>query len=312
MILTVTLNASVDKLYFVDGIQTGTVMRVREVHNSAGGKGNNVARVAALLGETVTATGFLGGFNGEYVKKMLSDDHIGQDFVPMKAETRSCINIRDLQTGHHTEFLEPGAVVGKEEEEAFTSEFGKLLNGCEVVAISGSVPEGIPEDYYCRLVQAAKEAGKKVILDTSGSLLKEGMKAVPDMIKPNQDEIGQILGYKPDSFEAQKNAVKKLHEDYGIPYAVLSLGKDGVMAACDEGLFCGRLPEIKTVNTVGCGDSMIAGFAVAMKRNLNIRDAIRTAVAVSAANAMTAQTGYFEQEDYRNLYGRVIIEKADL
>ena len=111
MITTVTLNTSVDKLYLVEKLEDYTVMRVKKVSNTAGGKGLNVSKVAHLLGEKVSALGFVGGFNGSYVSSLLEAQGIRAGFTRIQAETRSCINIRELSTGRHTEFLEPGAPV---------------------------------------------------------------------------------------------------------------------------------------------------------------------------------------------------------
>ena len=121
MITTVTLNTSVDKLYLVEKLEDYTVMRVKKVSNTAGGKGLNVSKVAYLLGEKVSALGFAGGFNGSYVSSLLEAQGIRAGFTRIQAETRSCINIRELSTGRHTEFLEPGAPVTHAECDEFLS-----------------------------------------------------------------------------------------------------------------------------------------------------------------------------------------------
>lgn len=311
MILTVTLNTAVDKLYLVQTVQPDTVMRVKEVSNTAGGKGLNVSKVAALAGEPVRAMGFLGGFNGQYVRSLLRAQGIEDDFVEIDAETRSCINIRNLATGKHTEYLEPGASVSQKNLDEFLQRFEAAVAHCSVVTISGSVPVGTPASFYGQLVYIARQAGRPVILDTSGELLIRGVEAQPTMIKPNEDEITQLLGdAAPASFDRDRLVVaaKRLHSS-DIPYIVVSMGKQGSLMVCDEGVFQGHTPDIPVVNTVGCGDSMVAGFAVGMMRGYGAADMLKFATAISTANALTMQTGYFERPDLERLLTEVSVTK---
>ena len=173
MITTVTMNASIDKAYFMDHtIENGTVMRVARCRNSAGGKGLNVARTIKLCGEKVQATGITGGFNGQYLESMLARDGIAYHFGHMEGETRCCINILDEGYGS-TEYLEPGCEISAEEEVKFMEQLPEIVKDSEIVTISGSVPRGMGKDIYAKIITKLKEAGKKVILDTSGVLLKE-------------------------------------------------------------------------------------------------------------------------------------------
>ena len=308
MIVTVTLNTAVDKLYLVDKLAVYTVMRVNRVSNTAGGKGLNVSKVAAIAGEPVTATGFVGGFNGRYVESMLKEQGVETRLTHIAAETRSCINIREESTGRHTEFLEPGAAVTPEELERFWEDFCAASEGAKVVTISGSVPKGTPPDFYGRLIRYAKERGIRVLLDTSGQLLRDGAAARPTLIKPNTDEIEQLLGVPAKSEEELIAAAEKLR-DGGIEIVVISLGKDGALIACRDGVFRGVTPDIPVVNTVGCGDSMVAGFAVGLSRGYSLPETIRFAMAVSTANALTMETGYFKTEDLESLLGQVSVHK---
>lgn len=151
MITTVTMNAALDKAYFMENtIVNGTVMRVARCHTTAGGKGLNVARAIAIYGADVQATGLVGGFNGQY--------------------------------------LEPGFEVSSEEEQAFMDKFPEIIKESDVITISGSLPRGISKDIYGKMIVIAKAAGKKVLLDSSGETLKNAIAAGPTLVKPNQDE----------------------------------------------------------------------------------------------------------------------------
>ena len=308
MILTVTLNTSIDKLYLMESIQPETVMRVREVHNTAGGKGLNVSRVAAGLGEPVTAMGFTGGFNGQYLESLIAQPLVRCAFTHVAHETRSCINCWDLSNGRSTEYLEPGEPVGSEDVVRFMNDFIAELPGADVVTISGSMPKGVPEDLYGELIRRCRRAGVPVMLDTSGSRLIAAVKEKPSFIKPNEDEIVQLTGRQFSGREEAVSVLKELH-DSGIPHVVLSLGADGALLACREGIFSGKPPRITPQNTVGCGDSMVAGFAVAFARHMPVAEGFRMALAVSAASALSLLTGDFSQADYERLFPQVTIEK---
>lgn len=308
MIITLTLNAAVDKAYHISGmVEPGTVMRVDTCRNTAGGKGLNVARVVKLCGEEVMPSGLAGGNTGALLEQLAYRDGLTGRFVHVNAETRCCINILDEKNGS-TEFLEPGEKVTGQEMERFMDEFEKICTDARVVTMSGSVPRGVRKDIYKELVTKVKGWGKKVILDTSGELLKEGIKAAPDMIKPNQEELGMLLGRPVADMEEVRAAAFELHAK-GIPYVAVSLGKDGALLVCDQGIFHGMPPKIKAVNTVGCGDSMVAAFAVAFHRGYPPEESLKYGVAVSAANALSARTGHFEQEELERIYPCVRVKR---
>ena len=309
MITTITLNVAIDKAYQVDFFQTGEVNRVKKCTNTAGGKGLNVAKVAKISGEEVAASGFLGGHAGAYVEDMLKVEGVTCDFVHTKNETRSCINIL-ADDGSTTEFLEPGAEIYPEELQQFLDKFPQIVEKSDVITISGSVPKGIGTDMYGKLIAMAKEKGKKVILDTSGELLKQGIDAKPTMIKPNTDEIQALLGISVNNREELISSAKKL-QSMGIEVVVVSLGKDGALVVTDEGVYQGKPPKIQPVNTVGCGDSMVAAFAVGFARGYDIEETLRYAVAVSAANALTMATGNYKTEDRDRILPQVEIERIE-
>jgi tagatose 6-phosphate kinase len=306
MITTITLNVAIDKAYVVDDFTKNTVTRVLKCTNTAGGKGLNVSKVAKLCGEDIIATGFVGGHAGAYVEDLLSEHNIATDFVHTKSETRSCINIL-ASDGSSTEFLEPGAPVTEDEVNQFYEKIEHLISQSDVVTISGSVPKGVNTTIYADLITKINAQGKKVILDTSGELLAEGIKACPTLIKPNSEELEALLNIKINNRIEVIEAAKKL-QSTGIEYVVVSLGGDGALLVCKEGVFHGKPPKITPVNTVGCGDSMVGAFAVALSRNLEMKEALRYAVAVSAANALTMATGSFNASDMEEILTKVSIE----
>lgn len=308
MIITVTLNASIDKAYTISGsVEPGTVMRVVECRNSAGGKGLNVARVASLCKVSVKATGIVGGYNGDYLLELLNQDGVAHDFFHVDGETRSCINILTADNTS-TEFLEPGFAVTEAEQKEFLEFFRNVIQEGDIVTMSGSVPVGFDKGIYADLINIAKEDNKLVLLDTSGEYLKAGLVAKPDFIKPNREELEALFDCKIDSVKDVRSQAQKLH-DMGITYVLISLGSDGAVLVCDEGAYHGKPGKIRAVNTVGCGDSMVASFAAALEMNKAPEDCLSYAVAVSAANALSMRTGYFEQENLETILGGVTVNR---
>lgn len=308
MITTVTLNASIDKAYHMDTrLKNGTVMRVKSVRNSAGGKGLNVARVVCLCGAEIKATGLVGGYNGSYLEDLLDKDGISHRFYHIAGETRSCINILEEEFGS-TEYLEPGCQITEEEETGFLAEFPEMIKDSSVVTMSGSVPQGMSGDIYCNMILLAKEAGKQVILDTSGEALKQALSSCPTMVKPNREELELLFQKKIRSREELMEGAGKL-ADRGIPYVVVSLGGEGALMVCEQGTFQGKPPKIEAVNTVGCGDSMVGAFAVALERGEEPQEALKFAVAVASANALSPNTGDFEPKIMKELLEQVNVSR---
>ena len=308
MILTVTLNAAIDKRYVVEGFRTGEVNRVKECTYVPGGKGLNVSKPASIYGAEVVATGFAGGHAGAYIEDALKPFGIRSAFYHVDAESRSCINIWDEVNQVQTEFLEPGFTLTEEDFAGFEAKFRQLVQEAKVVAMSGSVPKGLDGTAYQRLVKIVKDAGIPVILDTSGKLLEMGIEAIPTMIKPNIDEIRLLTGKRCDDISEIIEAARAIHER-GVKIVAVSLGADGSLAVGDDGIFRARVPKIDAVNTVGCGDSMIAGFALGLSKGLPLEETLRLASAISAAAAMREETGFFVMEDMEKLLPQIEITR---
>ncbi|MDI3480661.1 MAG: tagatose 6-phosphate kinase [Tepidanaerobacteraceae bacterium] len=308
MILTVTLNTSIDKAYIVENFKIGDVARVKEAVYTAGGKGLNVSRVVAALGEEVMATGFIGGFAGGFIEHELSRMNIPHEFVRIEGETRSCVNIIDEATHIQTELLEPGPLITQKDVDRFINLYKNLLQQADVITMSGSAPRGVDINIYKTLIEIAKNYGKKVILDTSGEYLKVGIEAGPAMIKPNKKEAEQLLDVIIESAEDAGIAVRKL-QNMGVEMPVVSLGSKGAVMASRSEILYAPAPRVNAINTVSCGDAMIAAFAVAMTRNYDAGEMLRLGVAVSAAKSMTTETGGCRRRDVEMMLNEVSVKK---
>ena len=310
MISTVTLNTSIDKAYQLGcPLVDGTVMRVETCIDNAGGKGLNAARAVATCGEQVLATGFVGGNNGRLLCELLDADGIEHDFVRIESETRCCVNVLE-PNGRSTEFLEPGRPVGSEEVARMLEKVTEIAARADVVTFNGSVPAGAGMDIYRELVSVVRAAGKPAILDTSGTLLVNSLEARPTMIKPNTDEIQAILGRKPESIDEIIAAAREVHEKCGIEKVVVSLGGEGSVMACEEGVFRGRAPKIDVVNPVGSGDTMVGAFAVAIARGMSVEEQLAYAMSCASANCLSASTGHFDMAVADELRASTSVERV--
>ncbi|EGK07066.1 1-phosphofructokinase [Kroppenstedtia eburnea] len=307
MILTVTLNVSLDKYYRVPDFSPGDVNRVEKMIPTAGGKGLNVARVACALGAPVKATGIIGGLTGDLICNLLSDEGIEFEFLKAPIESRTCINIIESE-GRSTELLESGDAIGEETVSAFFDHFTRLLDEADVVALSGSALRGMPNDIYGQLTTIAWESGIPTILDTSGERLLRGIEAAPAVIKPNQKEIGQLMG-KEEALADDLIDHCMAYVGAGVQCVVVSLGSEGALLITKEGVWQGRPPKLEVVNTVGSGDSMVAAFAVSLRNGDEPEVMLRRAIAVSAANTLTESTGHIRPEDVETIREQVRITR---
>ncbi|MDR2974611.1 MAG: 1-phosphofructokinase family hexose kinase [Propionibacteriaceae bacterium] len=262
-VITVTLNAAIDTRLTVEAIRPGTVTRASRGERSPGGKGLNVARVAVQLGAPVLATGFLAGHAGRFISEQLTHTGIDQRFVWVEGESRTCLNLIDAG-GRSTEVLEPGVDITPDQLAGLESLVVSLISPGDAVVFSGSLPPGCPPDTYARLIRAARAAGALTVLDSSGEPLRQALTAHPDVIKPNAEEASALTGRQIDSPADAAALARTLGCDHGIAAVVCSLGGNGAVLACDQGAWWAEPPTIQPLNTVGCGDALVAGLSTAL------------------------------------------------
>lgn len=309
MIVTVTLNPAVDKTYTTGSLMLGQVNRMRTVMNIAGGKGVNVAKILRQYGYPVMVSGFLGGFSGDFIQESMKRVHADCRFTRIQGETRSSINII-AEDGYVTEILEPGPLITGIELEAFLESYERNLGECDWIVMSGSVPKGVPADVYRHMIELASARNKRVILDTSGEALRHGIEAAPYMVKPNQKELEYLVGHKLRDMGELAEAAKLLLEK-GVQHVLVSMGKRGMLSVTEKEVLFARCPNVKAVNTVGCGDSVVASYAMSYERGEEPVTALKLAAAISAANAATLESGDISQELAEDLLEKIQIEKKE-
>lgn len=303
MILTVSLNPAIDKTCEIDAIRTGCVNRLQKATAVAGGKGINVTKVLCKFNMPVMAMGFLGGSNGAMIESVVNDMGADCTFTRTSAETRINTNII-TKDGKVTEILEPGAAITEEEICTFLSQFEAMLGEAEIVVLSGSIPLGVSDDFYAKLIELAHEAGSFVILDSSKEALKEALVSGPDCIKPNRMELEALMEREIKDDSDIRAAAGELLEK-GIGCVAVSDGAKGLWIFNKDKCVQAIPPKIEAVNTVGCGDCVVAALAMGFYEKKDIEEIAGQAVCISAANAMTFENGDIPMRELRELETKI-------
>lgn len=291
-LLCVTANAAIDKRYDLTELTPGEIQRVRRVSANAGGKGINAARGARLAGADVVATGFVGGFAGQFILSSTTALGIRNEFVPVAGESRTCVNIIDA-AGVSTELLEPGVEVTPADVADLEHRFARLLGEVDAVTISGSLPVGCASDLYAVLVERARAAGRPVVLDAGGPAFSAALAARPTVVKPNRAELSAWAGAPLDDLAAVVEAARALCAE-GPQHVVVSLGSEGALAVDARRARLVRAPRVQALNPVGCGDVLVGVLATGLAAGLAVLAALPTAVRASTASAAHADTGVFD------------------
>ncbi|MGZ8665832.1 MAG: 1-phosphofructokinase family hexose kinase, partial [Solirubrobacterales bacterium] len=265
MILTVTLNAALDRTVAVPNFHQGHRHRAVESHTAAGGKGVNVSRALGLLGRPVIATGLAGGPTGARVLEQLAEESVLTDFIPITAETRINLAVIDPTSGEQTEINERGPEVSAAEIGAFQERLSYLAGGARLCVLAGSLPPGAQPDLYARLVRDLRARDVTVILDSEGEPMRAGLRAGPSVVTPNEREAEELVGHE---FEGVGDVAPSLAElvELGADEAIITR-PDGSVAAGGAGSargFSEVAPEpLEPVSAVGSGDAFLAGYVAA-------------------------------------------------
>ncbi len=312
MILTITLNPSVDQALFVDKLLMGDTNRVLRTETDAGGKGINLSRVAVELGARSKAMGFLGGGLGAYIRGALELQGVVHDFIEIKGETRINFSVEDDSHSPPTTFNQQGPSISAGEWDRLVERVRRPARRCRWVAMGGSLPPEAPSDAFRILGDLAKELGCRVVLDADGEALRLGLEAKPDLIKPNTKEAERLLGQPCRTDQQCLAATVRLREEFleGKNIALISRGAEGAVMACEEGLFMGKSPAVEVRSTIGSGDSLIGGMLAALEQGQTIVDAFRQGLAAGAATAMTDGCEIARGPQVRQLLSSVKVERV--
>ncbi len=311
LVYTVTLNPALDKTVAISGFTAGRVNYVEQIRMDPGGKGINISKVLKGLGGNSIATGILGGATGRYIKKCLNEMSIEHEFLYVKQDTRTNLKIVDLQKRQNTDINEPGRKVsGDTVQQVLTKIMEKAAPG-DIVVLAGRAPFGMGDDLYALWTQRLHAIGVTVYLDADGPLLINGVKAGPDLVKPNEDEFAKLLGKRYESLADIAKAARDLHRQ-GIAQVVVSLGARGALfVKKDTVMYANALP-VPMKSTVGAGDATMAALIMGNERADSWEDTIRTAIAAGAASVMCEGTQAISPDSVNELKKQVILENISV
>ncbi|MFC0232902.1 1-phosphofructokinase [Vagococcus entomophilus] len=303
MIYTVTLNPSIDYIVHVDKLEIGGLNRMKQDFKLPGGKGLNVSRILKRLDGQTTALGFLGGFTGDFIGKWIEQEGIINEFTSIKEDTR--INVK-LKAGEETEINGLGPVVSDTEITDLKEKLAHITSE-DIVVLSGSMAPSLPSDFYESLITIIKAKGADFIIDTTGKALLEAIPHQPLLIKPNNHELAELFqtsfSKTEDMFPYGEQLLKN-----GAKHVLISLGGDGSILFTKDGIYQANVPKGTLKNSVGSGDSMIAGFVGQFEKTKDPLEAFKYGVACGSATAFSDDLATAEK--IRSLIPEVQIKKV--
>ncbi len=305
-ILTITLHPAIDKVLRLRRLRPNDTARAEIEMVYGGGKGNNVARALTRLGIAVTASGFQGGYSGDFATRSLNDEGIHTRFVACCAPTRTSLLIHEEETRHTYAVYEPGQEVTTAEIHMLEDTFIELLPTTRLCLLCGSGQSPALAALFGSLISLAAERAIPVIVDSSGISLKECIQARPAMLKVNAEELQEGSAHPASTKSAQVEALRALHAA-GIPRIALTFGEDGLLLSDGTTIWEGSLPMQNVINTVGCGDSTLAGIAKTWIEGGDAADMVRWGVACGAANTQAHGAGFIDPQMVNTLLPRVAI-----
>lgn len=290
MIYTVTLNPARDRTVVIPDFQAGKVNRIESLRDDPGGKGINVSKTIKTLGGKSVAMGILGGATGKYLRGSLNAIGIPNDFVQTGEETRTNMKVVDPVNHTTTDINEPGHPVSKRVLTAVFSKLSSSVKPGDIVVFAGRIPAGANATLLADWTKKLNAAGVRVFLDADGEALAAGVQASPYLIKPNDSELKQLLGYQFSSLSEIYAGARRVIDKTGISYVVVSLGADGALFVNEKVSFRGEGLKVRVMSTVGAGDSMMAAMAYGFDTGMPLKDICRLAMATSASSILTAGT----------------------
>jgi len=314
MIITVTLNAAIDKSLAVPNFRLGRRHRTVEQRTMAGGKGVNIARTLKALGQPVIATGFAGGATGTHIVEQLTEESILNDFVRIREESRTNTSVLDPTTGEQTEINERGPLVSDREVELFRDKLLYLARGAAIVVFAGSLPRGIEPDIYGSLIRDLERSEVLTVVDTDGDPLRHAVRAEPDVVSPNVLEAEELVGHEFAGEEERSLAVAEIAA-LGPKEAIMTL-PDGCFAQVlidgQRRLKRARIEPREPIAKRGSGDAFLAGYLAARYEGRAPDQCLRFGVACGAESTGRLSAGQIDPREARRLMGDVELTVVEL
>jgi 1-phosphofructokinase/tagatose 6-phosphate kinase len=314
VILTVTLNAAIDRTVAVPNFQLGRRHRAVESRTVAGGKGVNVARALKLLGRPVIATGLAGGPTGARILELLAEESILHDFTTIAGESRTNLAIVDPTSGEQTEINERGPAVTPDEVERFVEKVLYLAQGASLCVLAGTLPPDVDPGLYARLVAELRRLEVQTLLDTEGEPMRLGLRAEPAVVAPNAEEAEGAVGHEFNDDDDLALGLASLLE-MGAREAIITQPAGCVAILAEEG---GRrryeveIEPLEPVSGVGSGDCFLAGYAAARYEGASPRECLAFGVACGAESTQHFGAGALNAREAERLLSRVEVRQVEV
>jgi 6-phosphofructokinase 2 len=303
MVYTITLNPALDRNIWIEKLRYDESNRIRQEKRYAAGKGIDVSRVLTTLGVRNQALGFAGGYHGEELEGRLINEGISCSFIRIAGETRTNIIIYDEERETQTIFSARGPEVQSNELMGIIRQVENLENP-EILVISGSLPRGLHPEIYCRLMEIGRNKGARVLLDTDGEALKAGIRTSPDLIKPNIHELSRLAGLElHDTGKIIDTALEICRQGTGT--VLVSMGAKGILMVRENERYLAVPPPVKVLNTIGAGDSSVAGFVYGMVTGKTLAESLVHAVAAGTATTLLPGPALCTEVDFFKISGKV-------
>ncbi len=314
MIITVTLNAAIDKSLAVPNFRLGRRHRTVEQRTMAGGKGVNIARTLKALGQPVIATGFAGGATGTHIVEQLTEESILNDFVRIREESRTNTSVLDPTTGAQTEINERGPAVSAREVELFRDKLLYLARGAAIVVFAGSLPRGVEPDLYAALIRDLERSEVTTVVDTDGEPLRQAVRAEPDLVTPNVLEAEELVGHEFGSEEERTYAMAEIAA-LGPREVIMTL-PDGALAQVrvdgQSRLKRASIEPREPIAKRGSGDAFLAGYLAARYEGRPPDHCVRFGVGCGAESTGRFGAGLIDPREARRLMGDVELEDVEV
>ena len=304
-IVTLTMNPTIDKSASVKNVVAERKLRCERPHFEPGGGGINVSRAVHKLGEESLALYLAGGPPGDMLRKLLDAEGIQHQAIAIKGMSRENLAVYETATGQQYRFGMPGPEIQEQEWRDVLECLEQLDPKPELIICSGSLPPGVPADFYAQIADRAKHHGAKVVLDTSGEPLTVAANTGVFLMKPNHAELETLEGQPLESEHQQEELLRRLVAEGRAEIVVASLGAAGALFAWQGNVSRVRAPSVNIKSKVGAGDSMVAGMVTALSRGWDVPDAVRFGVAAGAAAVMTPGSELCSREDTERLYREI-------
>jgi len=311
MIYTLTLNPAVDRELTVPSLEFDSVLRASETRVDFGGKGFNVSRLLKGLGASSTAIGFLGGQAGALLQDGLQSLDIGTDFVWIAGDTRTNVSIVTQSHDHYIKVNEKGPLVEADKQRELLDKIDALAQRGDWWVLAGSLPPGVADDFYARILSVLNRHGAQAVLDATGAALRLSCAEKPHLVKPNAEEARALTGLPMDTpaeIAAGAAEIRKL----GAQNVVVSMGKAGALLQTLEGTWLAHSPPIVEKNPIGAGDSMVGGLVWALTQGLALKESLGWGIASGAATASLPGTEVGSRPLIEALFAQVQYEMLEI